>query len=35
MDLEIKDLIQKLLIKDPELRLGAGEKGKLFTIFAS
>ena len=36
MDPEIKDLVQKLLIKDPKLRLGAGPKGiffkKYFTI---
>ena len=31
MDPEIKDLVQKLLIKDPKLRLGAGSKG-IFSI---
>ena len=28
MDSEIKDIIQKLLVKEPSARLGAGEKGK-------
>jgi len=27
MDEEIKDIIQKLLVKEPSERLGAGEKG--------
>lgn len=32
MDPEIKDLIQKLLVKDPQQRLGAGSKGIFFPI---
>jgi hypothetical protein len=28
MDPEVKDLIQKILVRDPKKRLGAGEKGK-------
>ena len=32
MDPEIKDLIQKLLVKDPQQRLGAGSKGFLFSL---
>lgn len=27
MDSEIKDIIQKLLVKEPNARLGAGENG--------
>lgn len=30
MDIEIKDIIQKLLVKEPTERLGAGPKGKFF-----
>jgi len=29
MDIEIKDIIQKLLVKEPFERLGAGPKGKI------
>ena len=29
MDPEVKDIVQKILVKEPEKRLGAGPKGKL------